>query len=457
MKTEVDDWLTELPPLDGEDEEPGEFDDVADDLPAESDDASLDDATADDLDVGIGTDITDEESSDDAAAARASEADDERWEADVGEPDIDLAPGESALGDDGEPTGLGEVDFDDHEELPASDDDAGEEGTTDPVEHSLDEELPAMDADDDGDFEDEELLQTGEIPHDAESLRWADAGWSERLSLGRAPSWSTGDDDPLVAITSLPEVELLVAVAKSGALWVSRDGDMAAVRARGDYDHVATHDGEAPFVLATIRSGVTTIWLGDTAGRLVASDDYGASFRRCVGLGRPVLALSTREDGSLVALASHGATLEVLTSSDGATWFGQRVTGDIAAFGALNAARARWMVCRGAAVAIGDALGALVARDGRHFIRVPATDGAVAAVFGGVDARAPLVLAGPFGDDDELHLLRVPFDAPPEIVAELPSRGVALGLAWLAARGAALVLLHDRAVVWGPPAASGAV
>ena len=71
MKTEVDDWLTELPPLDGDDDEPDSADEVSDDpLPEPEDAASLDDATAEDLDVDIGVEIPDEEPGGDAAKAR---------------------------------------------------------------------------------------------------------------------------------------------------------------------------------------------------------------------------------------------------------------------------------------------------------------------------------------------------------------------------------------------------
>src|SRR5258708_25947760 len=82
-RNELDDWLTELPPLDGdEDDEPGAQDLVTDDL--ETDDGkptSLDDASADDLEVDDDVDITEESS--------VSE-DDDRWEADVGEAELDL-------------------------------------------------------------------------------------------------------------------------------------------------------------------------------------------------------------------------------------------------------------------------------------------------------------------------------------------------------------------------------
>jgi hypothetical protein len=83
----------------------------------------------------------------------------------------------------------GDNDFDLDEEPPSSDDDAGEEGTTDPIEHSLDEDLPALDADEEGDFEDALLLEVGIAAAHTTSKRWADALWEERSSY--AVRWSS--------------------------------------------------------------------------------------------------------------------------------------------------------------------------------------------------------------------------------------------------------------------------
>jgi len=48
----MEDWLTELPPLDGGDDEPDAEDGLTDDfVPDDTGDPSLDDAAADDLEV----------------------------------------------------------------------------------------------------------------------------------------------------------------------------------------------------------------------------------------------------------------------------------------------------------------------------------------------------------------------------------------------------------------------
>jgi hypothetical protein len=457
MKTEVDDWLTELPPLDGDDDEPDSSAEVADDLLPEPEDASsLDDSVMDDLDVGIGAEIPDDEPATPSALLNVSRGlqqpsvDEERWEADVGEPELDLIDEGPSSDEDGEPPVEVDGDFGDHEDLPVSEDDAGEEGTNDPIEHSLDEELPAMDADDEGDFEDKLLLEAAEVERDLETVRWADVGWSESSSLHRQFAWAEVDSDPLLALVSSGASAMTAGIAKSGALWVSRDGGRTAHLAGGRFAHlVAPHDDEGSVFLAWAQAsgGRAALWVGNGSGKLAVSHDLGESFRSLT-VGRPIVALATREDGSLVALARRDGAMEMLTSSDGITWFAQRVTGDVVAL--TKRARARWMTCRGLAVAVGDELGAFISREGRHFTRIPGTAGSTAGVLAGNDAKAPLVLCGAFGDDDDVHMARVAHDGLPEIVAEVAAGSSVLGLTWLPEPGAVDVLFGGRAVVWGP-------
>jgi hypothetical protein len=448
MKTEVEDWLTELPPLDGDDDEPDSSAEVSDDLLPEPEHASsLDDSVMDDLDVGIGAEIPDDEpetTSNISNGSRPAVVDDERWEADVGEPELDLIEDAPTSEADGEPLVGADGDFGDHEDLPDSEDDAGEEGTTDPIEHSLDEELPAMDADDEGDFEDTLLLEAGEVERDLETVRWADVAWSERPSLHRSFAWVVDEPETLTLLASCLAWELIVAIAKRGKIWVSRNGGRTVQRADAVFgDETGDDPRELLLALAPISGAV---WIGKHSGQLAVSHDLGESFRSCA-VGRPIAGLAAREDGSVVALCRGESAMELLTSSDGVTWFAQKAIGDIAAL--AGRARAPWMTCRGASVAVGDERGAIVSRDGRHFTRIPGTAGGVAGVFAGADPKAPLIIAGSFGDDDEVHLVRVAHDGLPEIVAELGARSPVLGLAWLEEPGAVQVLLAEGTLVWG--------
>src|SRR6266542_1771932 len=140
MKGEVEDWLTELPPLDGAEDEPDADESIGDDvLPSLGEDSSLDDAAADDLEVDETIDIAEEEA--------GEGQDDDQWEPDVGEPELDLEEGDESGAGELDSPGLGDGEFDLDDDLPASEDDSGEEGTSDPIEQSLDEPLPALDAD----------------------------------------------------------------------------------------------------------------------------------------------------------------------------------------------------------------------------------------------------------------------------------------------------------------------
>ena len=94
---------------------------------------------------------------------------------------------------EGEPPVAADGEFGDHEGLADLRGRCRRRGDADPIEHSLDEELPAMDADDEGDFEDALMLETSEIAQDAHSLRWADAAWSECSSLNRPFTWMVGE------------------------------------------------------------------------------------------------------------------------------------------------------------------------------------------------------------------------------------------------------------------------
>jgi hypothetical protein len=443
-RNELEEWLTELPPLDGAEDESEENDSVADDfVPDDGADPSLDDATADDLDVDEGVEITEEE---------PASKDDDGWQADVGEPDIDIAEGESALDGDAPAEapadGEGELDLDD--DLPVSDDDAGEEGTTDPIEHSLDEDLPALDADDEGDFEDALMLDM-RIPSSGRGpVRWADALWEERSGLACNLSWPLGEDDAVTALSlALASTqEVVAAVTERAALLVS------AFETKLDGAGRAVHppDGErGPWLLALSPTG-HVVWAATRAGELAKSGDFGATWTRCAGLGRPILAIGTRDDGALSVLARKADAVEVLTSSDGTRWFAQRISVELQGDGA----GAPWLVHRGPCTAIGDAGGVSISRDGRHFLRIPASSGATAGAFVGSSPDAPLVLAGTFETDEAIHLLRISRDGEAEIIGELKAPLVededpkVLALAWHDATETLRVAFATQLVTWGP-------
>src|SRR6266508_1051569 len=388
MKGELEDWLSELPPLDGADDEPDANESIVDDaLPSLDEDSSLDDAAADDLEVDETVDIAEEESSDGE--------DDDRWEADVGEPELDLDDaGDGAAGELDSPA-LGDGDFDLDDDLPTSEDDLGEEGTTDPIEHSLDETLPALDADEEGDFEDALLLEAGLTFPQGEAMRWASIIWQERSSSSRSLAWAVPDDLP-VAMVVHPLADLVAAITRSGKIRVSRDGGMTVLDTSAGQRQLKTlFDEGGPSFAAFSKGGA--LWIADRSGRLAKSVDFGHSWASCPSIGRTILAFATHDDGSLSVLARKAEAVELLTSTHWIRWFAQPISAHLQTARSPVMPSAVWLVHRAAAVAIGDDLGVLLSRDGRHFARVPGSAGAHAAAFACTSSQSPLLFTGTFG------------------------------------------------------------
>jgi len=474
-RNELEDWLTELPPLDGGDDEPESTDGLAEDLVLDDqDDLSLDDSASDDLEVDDGVDTADEEPASD---------DDENWEADVGEPVLDLTDDEPS-GADADGPGVSDSDLDVDEDLPTSDDDAGEEGTTDPIEHSLDEELPALDSDDEGDFEDALLLEVGMAAASHEAFPWARPSWEERAGSSKPFWWPVTEDDSVTLMSILPSADVLGAVTSGGAVMIARPPTVDMVARPPTVDMVArpptvdTSAGETkmtactnlartalddgtPTLLAVSGSRHPVIWVAGRAGQLAKSADLGKTWSRCAGLGRPILALGTREDGSISALARRGEVLEMLTSADGTRWFAQRISAEMPP-ASRGASAAVWVSHRGPAIAIGHAGGVWISRDGKHFSKVAGSAAPLAGAFAGTAADSPLVFAcASIENDETTHLVRVTFEGRAEIIAELgpgdasdervdPQR--VLALAWDQTQGTVRVAFATHLCAWGPAA-----
>lgn len=174
----------DLPELDGESEEDSDAEheelDVADESEADGADA-FDDATAGDavdhgISLGEGGDAGERgllADSDDAAGL------------DVGGFDLSIGDEAQNLRDD-ETEGRGDdPDLDAGEESGAAD--GGEEGPTDDDEELKEEDLPALDADEDGDVADEDLFERSMMTEQDE-LRWDDRAWA-KVDVG-----ATSDD-----------------------------------------------------------------------------------------------------------------------------------------------------------------------------------------------------------------------------------------------------------------------
>jgi hypothetical protein len=172
----------DLPDLDGESDEPTETPQldldaqllVADDEEGDAfDDATAGDAVEHGIPLGEGAEGGLLVDSDDAAGL------------DVGNFDLSIGDESEDLRDDAA-EGRGEdPDLDTGEESATAD--AGEEGPSDEDEELREEDLPALDADDDGDVADDELFERSMLT-ESDELRWDDRAWSK-------VDVATADDD----------------------------------------------------------------------------------------------------------------------------------------------------------------------------------------------------------------------------------------------------------------------
>lgn len=413
MKSEVDDWISELPPLDGADDEPTAEDGIHDDLlPDGDEDASLDDAAADDLEVDDGVDIADDE----PGAAE----DDEKWEADVGEPELDLADDAKDEGAEGDASGVGDsdLDLDDDDDLPPSADDAGEEGTTDPLEQSLDEELPLLDADDEGDFEDALLLEAGLTVPVQEGPRWADDPWERLPSADRAITLGVPDDDAVASMAMCVAPDLLVSVTVAGRLLI--DGD-AIDAPGGRLLPAALTVGKAgpPLIGLTREGGSTVLWAANRTGQLARSTDLGRTWSAPIDIGKSIFALALGADRSVVVLAAHRGQTEILTSIDGLQWEAKAARAEGHPL-EVSSTSTTWLAASASSLAVGDANGVWIARQGEDFQRASPTPAPTTGLFMGSGPDAPLVFAEAGADVDEgARLLRATREGRLEILAEI--------------------------------------
>jgi hypothetical protein len=189
---EDDELELDLPALDGEEDQPL-LDDHAHDLPEARDDGGdpLDDAAFGGVDAG------EEELStlgneggwlEDAEAAGAL---------DIGTIDVSLEP-EGRVLDDAEPdlsSGLEDLIHTSEEYVV----DGGEEGPLAADEELREEDLPALDADDEGDTPDDALYDRSLIGGEDE-LRWADRAWAPADQLTKDLSPDSGEESGMLAV-----------------------------------------------------------------------------------------------------------------------------------------------------------------------------------------------------------------------------------------------------------------
>jgi hypothetical protein len=118
---------------------------------------------------------------------------------DVGSFDVSLAPEGNVLGDDESETAAGWGDLVSGEEGFVAD--GGEEGPLADDEELREEDLPALDADKDGDVSDDELYDRAILASD-EDLRWDDRAWARvtDAELPTGPGLEEADDSGVLAV-----------------------------------------------------------------------------------------------------------------------------------------------------------------------------------------------------------------------------------------------------------------
>lgn len=208
-----DDAVLDLPPLDDTgDDATADAEDLDDDLlPADDGGDALDDATlggaAEDLLETAGVESGWLLDAEDAAGL------------DIGGVDLDTGNEEKILVDD-EAEDTAEEDPELEAANAGTGVDGGEEGPLDEDEELREEDLPMLDADDEGDVDDRELFEAGVLGGDTELL-WADRAWV-RVALP-APAGDVADEEGEDSSPVLPVPGLDPAHAARDARWRALD------------------------------------------------------------------------------------------------------------------------------------------------------------------------------------------------------------------------------------------
>lgn len=293
--TSEDDDELDLPPLDGAEsaDEEGEaaddeaHDDDEEDLHSfeEQSEDPFDDATASDLETGLDLSLEDEGGRDDNEPAGEG--------VDVGALDEGLFIRDT-FGEAADEKGDETVDEDAVEINPdvRGEDDGGVEGTEESVEDDVNEaDLPGLDADEEGDFDGEDVVAEMDLDADAALPPWDEIRWTALEGAdAAAPS--------IVAPTSAEQAPVIE------RLRGGHDG-LPELRLKGDVKKAAQSEGSSLCVAA----GGLLVAIADR--RVVCiSRDFGETFdvMRLPGAMALAFAGDTEEAPLLVLLAPGAAT-----------------------------------------------------------------------------------------------------------------------------------------------------
>jgi hypothetical protein len=364
-----EDELDELPPLDGETGDSVELDDEIDPLGQEVGDAALDDTTAEDEPPDTRDLLLDE--------------DETSW---LGEPpdapDLDL--GEVALVqlqddgfqlEDGDDSAVADEDVGLAETVLRPGLDTGDEGPLDADEELRDEDLPALDADDEGELADSGFVDARFAADEPLGLPWASVPWTRvgaplevfgatAIACGARGALVCGRLDSTGGPAQLVHVDLegarqtvgsegldgtdLVALAAGGM-----EGHIVAVVLRGGRVAVSMDGGlhfesrgqGVPVADVAVASG--TVWLRARSGALLSLQGGDAALGHSL-LPGAVVALAT-EGPDIVALVvdNDRRPLAVVRGSGGIAIAREPIDGPEVRVSALVAARGRHLAYTG--------------------------------------------------------------------------------------------------------------
>jgi len=358
-----DDELDDLPPLDGESPDEEGHAPELDEEPAGGD-ASLDDATGEDDPVDPAElDIDDGEGG-------WLEGTDDAEDLDMGETPLVELEAERDPMDDVEEPGVGDEDFGIGQDGERAELDSGEEGPAAEDEALREEDLPALDADEEGEVEDADLMDPGFASDEPLGLPWA-----------AEPCARVGAPVGLAAATA-------VACATRGVIVAGRvEGVDAPALLRVDLEGTCERLAADGLDAARVRSIAVegrVVAVVVEGGRVSVSRDGGATFDAVTA--RWTAADVALAGGALFVLASDGALLAAGAEPPYA--FARCATTGAAAAMAIDAAASG----PAPVLLVVDAAGKPASLD-RARRGAPAESGAV----GDVDARVPAVVAARAG------------------------------------------------------------
>lgn len=415
-----DDAPFELPPLDGE----------ADDVEApeldEDDAIDVDEEAKDLLDDTTGEgDAVPELEADGGAESAALDGTDDADDLDVGGDEIDEFERENLLDDADEP-GVGDEDFGlEAGGLGGPTGDQGEEGPEGADEELREEDLPRLDADDDGELEDEMFADAWPTEGDGRPP-WDDRAW-ERVSgvppVGMARSVVPMDGPRSAVVGGARLMRVGAEVAEAFGSKATHGAAIAAIARLSDGVVAATVGGgvfvsdgaelracegwdeqEGPVV--ELAAAGARIWARTAGGAILASADRGGTWSRVMGEG--ALALTATLAGELVAIRG------------GAIVRGEALAQWGSPLPPLQDGPAR--VCaRGSVVVVASPFAGALRSDGGAWTRLEGTAGVTAVTLLDDDGTTLLALHAPA--EDRSWIARGGVDGVARIVVELGGEG----------------------------------